>query len=131
MIVRQVPRKDEDMAGSEGRRRPEGWVRLLCPVALWLSCFAVALELVRLTITGRSVSLSAQAAAAGTRTPEFSELVHAVANTAGALMLVGLALTFAALVLLVISGVKRHWSKLHSATVVMIAAAVLLGSILV
>ena len=106
-------------------------MRLLCPVALWLSCFAVALELVRLTITGQSVSLSAQAAASGTRTPEFSELVHAVANVDGILMLTGLALTFAASVLLVISAVKRHWSKLHSATVTVVALAFMLSMILV
>ena len=73
----------------------------------------------------------AVAGSRGGRTPEFDALVGAVAGVSGNLMFVGLGLTFFAFVLLVISATRRHWSKLHSAAVVLVTAAVLLGTLLV
>jgi len=77
------------------------------------------------------MTLNAVLATTGGRTPEFDALADAVARVSGNLMLLGLGLTFFALVLLVISAMRRHWSKLHSAAVVLVAAGVLLGTMLV
>jgi len=89
------------------------------------------MQLVRGYLQGRVAQAVALTAGTGGRTPEFDALADPVVRAADTLMFVGFAATFFALALLIISAARRHWSKLHSAAVVLVAAGVLLGTLLV